>query len=134
MASKDLQSLEERLKQRVPILKVFNFRLKKADAGEVVLEVKHDPILEREGGILFGGIIALLFDVVMGLAVFTVNDKRDQATVSLSVDFLRPAKSDTYIFKGRVVKKGKTAVFVEGTLSDGEEIFARAHGIWYLKE
>ena len=129
----DVRIIEERMKKRIPILALFDVKIVKAEEGNVILEIKHDPVLEREGGILFGGVIALLFDATLGLTVFTVNDGEDQATVSLSVEYLKPAKSEKYVVEGKVVKKGKRIVFVEGTLGDGRDIFARAHGIWYIK-
>ena len=129
----DRSSLEARLKRRIPILNLLRFRIVDLEAGKAVLEVEHDPLLEREGGMLFGGVIALLFDAVMGLSVFTVNDGGDQATVSLSIDFMRPARAEKYLVEGRVVRKGKRIVFVEGFLGDGKNLFARAHGVWYIK-
>ncbi len=127
------QSLGEELKQRIPVFRSLKFKVVEAKEGHVILEVKHDPMLEREGGMLFGGIIALLFDATMGLSVYTVRDGDDQATISLSIDFLKPARAERYLVEGHVVRRGRRIVFVEGSLSDGRDIFARAHGVWYIK-
>ena len=82
---------------------------------------------------LFGGVIALFFDAVMAAAVLTVNDRNDQATVTLSVDFLRPARGGKYIFDATVVKKGRNLVFVEGQLYSEGKLSARAKGMWIIK-
>ncbi len=113
-------------------MKELEFSVEEVEEGRVVIAFRHDPLLERKGGILFGGFISLFFDVAMGVAVYTVNEGREQYTVTLTVDFLRKAKGEAYRVEGKVIKRGKNLVFVEGTMYADKDIVARARGIWML--
>jgi len=129
------KEIKERMIRRLPILKFVDLDVLEVSEGRVLVRVRHSPLLEREGGFLFGGVIAMLFDGVLGLTVLTVNDVGDQATVNLSINFLRRAMAQEYIVEGRVIKKGRRLVFVEAELRSPEgTLFSKAHGVWALVE
>ena len=131
--NKSYDEIKDIVKNRIKILDIFDFDIIEIKEGFVKIRVKHKDIMEREGKILFGGVIALLFDFVLGLTVSTVNEKEDQVTINLNIEFLRKAQSNEYIIEGRVVKKGKNVVFVEGFIKN-DKTFAKANGIWLLFE
>jgi len=95
----------------------------------------HRKEVERSGGVVHGGVVATVLDHVIGTAVMTVNDGKDQVTLELKVNFLEPLRNGPYVVLGRVVRRGRRVVVGEGELYDGEgKLCAKALGTWYLFE
>src|SRR5436309_907065 len=69
-------------------------------------------------GFVQGGILSAMLDDTMGPAVFAMTEGRlYTATISLTVNFLAPAKPGRIIGEARVTQLGKTVAFVEGRLT-----------------
>ena len=69
-------------------------------------------------GFVQGGILSAMLDDTMGPAVFVMTDGRlYTATISLTVNFLAPARPGPIIGEAEVVQLGKTVVFVAGKLT-----------------
>src|SRR5215510_11735336 len=69
-------------------------------------------------GFVQGGILAAMLDDTMGPAVFAMTEGRlYTATISLTVNFLAPAKPGRIIGEARVTQLGKTIAFIEGRLT-----------------
>jgi uncharacterized protein (TIGR00369 family) len=70
-------------------------------------------------GFVQGGILSAMLDDTMGPAVFVRTDGRlYTATISLTVNFLAPARPGPIIGEAEVVQLGKTIAFVAGKLTD----------------
>jgi uncharacterized protein (TIGR00369 family) len=68
-------------------------------------------------GFVQGGILSAMLDDTMGPAVFVMTDgKLNTATISLTVNFLAPAKPGKVIGEATVTQLGRTIAFVEGRL------------------
>lgn len=68
-------------------------------------------------GFVQGGILSAMLDDTMGPAVFAMTDgKLFTSTISLTVNFLAPAKPGPMTGEARVTQLGKTVAFVEGKL------------------
>jgi uncharacterized protein (TIGR00369 family) len=68
-------------------------------------------------GFVQGGILSAMLDDTMGPAVFIKTDGRlFTATISMTVNFLSPAKPGPIIGEAKVVQIGKTVAFIEGKL------------------
>ena len=68
-------------------------------------------------GFVQGGILSAMLDDTMGPAVFTMTDgKLYTATITMTVNFLSPAKPGPIIGEAKVTQLGKTVAFVEGRL------------------
>ena len=68
-------------------------------------------------GSVQGGFIAAMLDDAMGPAIFTLLRPDEFApTLEMKVTFLRPAYAGELIAEGRVVRRAKRAVFLEGKL------------------
>ena len=109
------------------------------------------PILVREGeqlvfglraeerhanhrGTVQGGLLSTFADFALGRAIEAdANDGRDRATVSLTVDFLGPAKPGDWIeSRTRVDRVGGTLAFADCSLTvDGREI-VRGRAVWVV--
>jgi uncharacterized protein (TIGR00369 family) len=68
-------------------------------------------------GFVQGGILAAMLDDTMGPAVFTMTEgKLYTATISMTVNFLAPARIGPITGEATVTQLGKTVAFVEGRL------------------
>jgi uncharacterized protein (TIGR00369 family) len=69
-------------------------------------------------GFVQGGILTAMLDDTMGPAVFTLTDgKLYTATITITVNFLSPAKPGPITGEAKVTQLGKTVAFVEGRLT-----------------
>jgi len=69
-------------------------------------------------GFVQGGILSAMLDDTMGPAVFVMTDgKLYTATISLTVNFLAPAKPGKMVGEATVTQLGRTIAFVEGRLT-----------------
>ena len=83
-------------------------------------------------GTVQGGLLSTFADFVLGRAIEAdADDDKDRATVSLTVDFLKPANPGDWVEgRGRVDRVGGTLAFADCALTvDGTEII-RARGVW----
>jgi uncharacterized protein (TIGR00369 family) len=65
-----------------------------------------------------GGILSAMLDDTMGPAVFAMTEGRlYTATISLTVNFLAPAKPGRIVGEASVTQLGKTIAFIEGRLT-----------------
>ena len=68
-------------------------------------------------GFVQGGILSAMLDDTMGPAVFVMTEgKLYTATLTLTVNFLKPAKPGPIIGEATVTQLGKTIAFVSGQL------------------
>ena len=79
-------------------------------------------------GFIQGGILSAMLDDTMGPAVFVMTDgKRYTATITMTVNFLAPARPGPIVGEATVTQIGKTIAFVEGRLiADGGTVLATA--------
>src|SRR5262245_54819509 len=69
-------------------------------------------------GYVQGGILSAMLDGAMGAVVFVTTDgKLYNPTISLTVNFLAPAKPGPIIVEAKVTQLGKSIAFVEGRLT-----------------
>src|SRR4249919_776969 len=69
-------------------------------------------------GFIQGGILSAMLDDTMGPAVFAMTDgKLYTATITMTVNFLAPAKPGPIMGEANVTQLGKTIAFVEGRLT-----------------
>jgi uncharacterized protein (TIGR00369 family) len=68
-------------------------------------------------GFVQGGILSAMLDDTMGPAVFVMTEGRlYTATITMTVNFLKPAKPGPIVGEANVTQLGKTVAFVEGRL------------------
>ena len=83
-------------------------------------------------GTVMGGMLATLVDMAFGLAIRSdADDDKDRATVSLTVDFLKPAMPGEWIeAHTRVERIGRTLAFADCSLRVGDSEIVRARSVW----
>jgi uncharacterized protein (TIGR00369 family) len=79
-------------------------------------------------GFIQGGILSAMLDDTMGPAVFVMTDgKRYTATITMTVNFLAPARPGAIVGEATVTQLGKTIAFVEGRrMAEGGTLLATA--------
>jgi acyl-coenzyme A thioesterase 13 len=106
-----------------------------ADAGdELVLGLQTEERHANHRGTVQGGLLSTFADFALGRAIEAdADDGKDRATVSLTVDFLKPAKPGDWIeSRTRVDRVGGTLSFADCSLCvDGKEI-VRARAVWVV--
>jgi uncharacterized protein (TIGR00369 family) len=97
------------------------------DAGTIELSFTAREEFLNPAGHVQGGFLAAMLDDTLGPAlVATLADGEWAPTISLNVQFVRPAKPGRLRSRGRVVKRGRDIAFLAGELMDREELVATA--------
>ncbi len=101
---------------------------------ELVLGLRADERHANHRGTVQGGLLATFADFALGRAIEAdAEDERERATVSLTVDFLKPSKPGDWIeSRTRVDRVGGTLAFADCSLTvEGSEI-VRARAVWVV--
>ena len=102
-----------------PVARLLGWRVLDARPAEGWLRLGFDGRAEfcNPAGFVQGGILSSMLDDTMGPAVFVMTEGRSYTTtVSLTVNFLAPAKPGPITGEATVTQLGKTIAFVEGKL------------------
>ena len=85
-------------------------------------------------GTVQGGLLSTLADFALGRAIEAdADDGKDRATVSLTVDFLKPAKPGDWIETRTTVDRvGGTLSFADCSLRVGDREIVRARAVWVV--
>ena len=102
-----------------PCAKLLGWHLLDARPEEGWIRIGFDGKRDfcNPAGFVQGGILSAMLDDTMGPAVFTMTDgKLYTATITMTVNFLSPAKPGPITGEAKVTQLGKTVAFVEGRL------------------
>jgi uncharacterized protein (TIGR00369 family) len=108
-----------------PSSKLLGWHLIDARPAEGWIRIGFDgkPDFCNPAGFVQGGILSAMLDDTMGPAVFVMTEGRlFTSTISLTVNFLNPAKPGPIVGEARVTQLGKTIAFVEGKLTTADNI------------
>jgi uncharacterized protein (TIGR00369 family) len=103
-----------------PSAKLLGWHLLDARPGEGWLKVGFDGKREfcNPAGFVQGGILTAMLDDTMGPAVLVMSEgKLYTTTISLTVNFMAPAKPGPIVAEASVTQLGKTVAFMEGKLT-----------------
>jgi uncharacterized protein (TIGR00369 family) len=91
------------------------------EQGTIRVQFEAKPDFLNPAGTIQGGILTAMLDDTMGPAlVATLGADQFAVTLELKTSFIRPAKVGILIGEGRVVHRGGTVCFLEGSLRDPE--------------
>ena len=98
------------------------------EAGTIEIAFHPDARMLNPQGTAQGGFVAAMLDDTMGPALVSMSGGTLMpSTIDLNVSFLRPVRPGRVIGRGRVVKAGRSVVFLEGELYDeAGNVLARA--------
>ena len=101
--------------------------------GEAVAAFPYKKELVRRGGMINGGVVMAVVDLVIGISIMTKNEGYDQFTAELKVNFLEPLKDGPFVCKGRAIRVGKTLAVGEAEVYDAnKKLCSKAIGTWYI--
>jgi len=94
-----------------------------AAEGWVRLRVPvRDELRNAAGAPVHGGVYSALVDMAVGGALATVHEMAaggvGQTTLDLNVSFMAGTSGDTIFAEGRLLRRGRTVVFGETTITD----------------
>lgn len=102
-----------------PCAKLLGWRLLDArpEEGWIKLAFEGKPEFCNPAGFIQGGLLSAMLDDTMGPAVLVMSEGRlYTTTISMTVNFLSPAKPGPLIAEAKVTQLGKTIAFVESKL------------------
>jgi uncharacterized protein (TIGR00369 family) len=112
--------IEGRL-EPAPVARLVGFRLTSFDGGVARLEMEAGAQHHNPMGSVHGGILCDLADMAMGVAVAaTLGEDETFTTLDLSARFLRTVRSAQLAVEGQVVQRGRTVVYAEAEVTDGD--------------
>lgn len=92
----------------------MGFNLDVIEEGRTEGSMKLEQIHNQQTGLVHGGVIATVADIVAGFAAYTlVGPDEGVVTGELKISYLRAAKGDTLYAKGWVIKQGRKINFCE---------------------
>lgn len=97
-------------------------------AGTIEIAFHPDARMLNPQGAVQGGFVAAMLDDTMGPALVSMSGGTLMPrTIDLNISFIRPVHPGRVIGRGRVVKAGRSVVFLEGELFDeAGNLLARA--------
>jgi uncharacterized protein (TIGR00369 family) len=108
-----------------PCSRMLGWRILDARPGDGWIRIGFDgkPEFCNPAGFIQGGILTAMLDDTMGPAVFIRTDgKLYTATVTMTVNFLKPAQVGSIVGEARVVQLGKSIAFMESRLTDASGV------------
>ena len=106
-----------------PAAALLGFELLAIDESKGTIRIRFTarPEFANPIGVVQGGFLAAMLDDTLGPAlVATLPPDQFAPTLDLKVSFLRPARPGRLVGRGRVVHRGGTIAFLEGSLSDAD--------------
>lgn len=103
-----------------PVAKLLGWRLIDARPQQGWIRMAFDGKQEfcNPAGFIQGGMLSAMLDDTMGPAVFVMTEGRlFTTTITMTVNFLAPAKPGPITGEATVTQLGKTIAFVEGRLT-----------------
>jgi uncharacterized protein (TIGR00369 family) len=91
------------------------------------------PALLRNGGIMHGGAIASLLDTagVMAIKAGMESEINGIPTITMTVNYLAPARETDVLAEARIIRRGRSLVFVEVKASSSSgELLATAQVVY----
>jgi len=103
-------------------------------SDELILGLRVGERHTNHRGTTQGGVLASFADFALGRAIEAdAADGRDRATVSLTVDFLKPVTPGDWVeSRTRVERVGGTLAFADCALRVGDREVVRARAVWVM--
>jgi uncharacterized protein (TIGR00369 family) len=94
---------------RQHVMHLIGATLTRVEAGAVDINLPFREDLTQQHGYIHAGIITTVADSACGYAAYTLMPADSEVlSVEFKVNLLRPARAETFVAEGRVLKAGKT--------------------------
>ena len=96
--------------------------------GSITADIKVRDEMTNPGGMLHGGMIALIADEMIGATIATLDLPHFFVSVNLNTDFLYPVKKgETVRAETKIIRKGKNIIHTECKIYNSEnKLIAKA--------
>ena len=106
---------------RQKVMATLGITIDELRAGEIVLRMPYHSLYTQQHGFMHAGIISTALDSSCGYAAYSLmSDDAAVLTVEFKTNLLAPAEGEYFIFRGRVIKPGRTL-----TLCDSQAFAVR---------
>jgi uncharacterized protein (TIGR00369 family) len=111
----DFRKLATGTFERQRAMRTLGISIARLEPGEVDLAMAYSSDLTQQNGFVHAGVITAGLDSACGIAAFTLmSPGSDILTVEFKTNLLAPAKGERFVFRGVVVKAGRTLTVCEG--------------------
>jgi uncharacterized protein (TIGR00369 family) len=118
---------------RQAAMRTLAVKITRLEPGEITLTMPYAEAYTQQHGFIHAGILATVLDSACGGAAFSLMPA-DAAilTVEFKLNLLAPARGDRFVFRGNVVKPGRTLTVCEARAfaltGDEEKLIASMSG------
>jgi|ECHnycMinimDraft_1075156.scaffolds.fasta_scaffold00979_5 uncharacterized protein (TIGR00369 family) len=128
-----IREVERFIRDTQKIMDFIGIKVKELGGGKAVIEVPSKKDIQRFGGLLDGGVILAVMDITGALALFSVNEGKDQVTQEIKVNFLEPMFEGPFTCEGKVIRKGKSTAVIDIEFRDTNgKLGAKGLGTWHI--
>jgi uncharacterized protein (TIGR00369 family) len=99
----------------------YGVTVAEVEEGHVVLQFEASEKHHQPNGVVQGGVLTAIADAAMGMAGMTVQEMGwANTTIELKINFVRPVIRGLVKAEARVVRAGRTVIFLEATVLNAE--------------
>jgi uncharacterized protein (TIGR00369 family) len=96
------------------VMQTLGIEIARLEPGDVELAMPYDVAYTQQHGFLHAGIVTTALDSACGYAAFSLMPAEAEVlTVEFKTNLLAPAKGERFLFRGSVVKPGRTLTVCE---------------------
>jgi len=98
---------------RQPVMNLIGARLSLVEPGVVEITLPYRADLAQQDGYVHAGILTTIADSASGYAAYTLMPAGSRVlSVEFKVNLLRPARGETFVARGEVIKPGRKLTVV----------------------
>ena len=121
-----LQYLDDWVQERIdppPVVRFLGIKLLSCADGAACVEMETSGKHHNPMGIVHGGILCDIADVAMGVAVATkLQDGQTFSTTDLHIHYFKSVQKGLLTAEAEVVHRGRSTMFVECRINDGQSM------------
>ncbi len=123
----------EILRERSPFIKLLGLDVLKLERGTCQLSLKIKDNFRNSHKTVHGGVIYSLADIGMGVSVYSVLKKdQEAATIEIKINYLKPAQAETLICTAKIIQIGKNIAVLEAEIKHDDILVAKALGTFSI--
>jgi uncharacterized protein (TIGR00369 family) len=90
-------------------MRTIGIEIVRLEPGEIEVTMPYGSDYTQQHGFMHAGIITTALDSACGYAAFSLLPAEAAVlTIEFKTNFLTPAKGDRFLFRGRIIKPGRT--------------------------
>ncbi len=100
---------------RQAAMETIGAKLARVGPGLIEIEMPYSPSLTQQHGFLHAGVLSMGLDSACGYAAYSLMPA-DAAvlTVEFKINLMAPGKGERFLFRGEVIKPGRTIMVADG--------------------